>query len=196
MGSNKNGLTRQRVVAAAEACFARHGVRRTSMVDIADELGVTRQTVYRLFDSKTAILEYMANKRIIVLARKLEADFKNFAVLEEALVEGSLKSVQAAREDTLLAEIFESSEDHDFEQFLFRGSPEIRDFMLRLWNPLIDEARKRGVLRLSISNDEAVEWIRNVHAMTALRSDYDDTRQRGMFQKFLLPSLIQVSGEA
>lgn len=47
---------RHRVVAAAMLCVDRHGPSKTTMADVADELGVTRQTVYRLFPTTTDLL--------------------------------------------------------------------------------------------------------------------------------------------
>ena len=42
---------------AAREILARHGIRRTSMSDIADAAGVSRQTLYSRFDSKEGILQ-------------------------------------------------------------------------------------------------------------------------------------------
>jgi AcrR family transcriptional regulator len=42
---------RDRIISAAMRCIDRHGPTKTSLSDVAAELGVTRQTVYRLFAS-------------------------------------------------------------------------------------------------------------------------------------------------
>lgn len=42
---------RDRIIAAAMRCIDRHGPTKTGLSDVATELGVTRQTVYRLFPS-------------------------------------------------------------------------------------------------------------------------------------------------
>ncbi|HVT65755.1 MAG TPA: helix-turn-helix domain-containing protein [Mycobacteriales bacterium] len=42
---------RDRIISAAMRCIDRHGPTKTSLSDVAAELGVTRQTVYRLFPS-------------------------------------------------------------------------------------------------------------------------------------------------
>lgn len=41
---------------AAQAVFARYGVRKTTMNDIAREAGVARQTLYNAYPSKEAVL--------------------------------------------------------------------------------------------------------------------------------------------
>jgi AcrR family transcriptional regulator len=42
---------RERIIAAAMRCLDRYGAGKTGLSDVAAELGVTRQTVYRLFPS-------------------------------------------------------------------------------------------------------------------------------------------------
>jgi AcrR family transcriptional regulator len=42
---------RERIIAAAMRCLDRYGAAKTGLSDVAAELGVTRQTVYRLFPS-------------------------------------------------------------------------------------------------------------------------------------------------
>ena len=44
--------TRQRIQEVARDLFARHGVQRTSLQDIADELGITKPALYYHFTSR------------------------------------------------------------------------------------------------------------------------------------------------
>ncbi|WP_344236544.1 TetR/AcrR family transcriptional regulator [Actinocorallia libanotica] len=50
------GEARQRILEAANRCLERYGPVKTSLSDVAAELGVTRQTVYRHFPSTTDLL--------------------------------------------------------------------------------------------------------------------------------------------
>ena len=47
---------RRRILEAANRCLDRYGPAKTSLSDVAAELGVTRQTVYRHFPSTTDLL--------------------------------------------------------------------------------------------------------------------------------------------
>src|ERR1700751_5736008 len=47
---------RERIVAAAERCIDRHGVRKTTMDDIASEVGLSRPSVYRYFADRDDLL--------------------------------------------------------------------------------------------------------------------------------------------
>ena len=53
------GATRARILAAAREHFFAHGFRRVTMDDLAQELGMSKKTLYAHFPSKTALLEAM-----------------------------------------------------------------------------------------------------------------------------------------
>jgi len=41
---------------AAERCLQRHGIRRTTMVEVADEAGLSRAWLYRHYPDKASLL--------------------------------------------------------------------------------------------------------------------------------------------
>jgi AcrR family transcriptional regulator len=190
LASNKNPLTKAEVIEAAISCIERFGVAKTSMTDVARVLGVTRQTVHRLFETRNELIEAVADIRIEKLARQLARDFAKFATTEEAIIEGTLLSLAVGRTDPILVEIQEQA-NHAVDQYMFRGSPKVQAVMLDIWGPVFDRARDAGHLRDGMNADQAVEWIRNVHAMLNMRSDYGDEQQREMLAKFVLPSLLK-----
>ena len=51
---------RERIIAAAKRCIDLYGPAKTTLSDVAAELGVTRQTVYRLFRSSDELLNAVA----------------------------------------------------------------------------------------------------------------------------------------
>jgi AcrR family transcriptional regulator len=51
---------RERIIAAAMRCIDRYGPEKTGLADVAAELGVTRQTVYRIFRSSDDLLASVA----------------------------------------------------------------------------------------------------------------------------------------
>src|SRR3954470_889369 len=75
--SRKNASIRQRIVDAARAHFFSHGFRNVTMDDLAEELGMSKKTLYAYFPAKIDLLE-------AVLAEKF------------ASVEATLKGVMRA----------------------------------------------------------------------------------------------------
>lgn len=192
MGSNKNPLTQQQVLDAAVDCIERFGVPKTSMIDVARTLGVTRQTVHRLFETRGALFQAVAEQRIEAAGVQLQKLFRDYDDISSALVHGSIASLTVARADKVLDDIQQQA-DHSVDQYMFRGSPRVQQLMIALWGPLLDKARREGKLRDGLDNDRAVEWIRNVHAMLMMRVDYSDEMKAGMLRDFLLPAILKQS---
>src|SRR5438876_11880615 len=78
--SRKRNSNRQRIVDAARGHFFRHGFRSVTLDDLAEELGISKKTLYAYFPGKFDLVE-------AVLADKLTA------------VEATLKEVTRAHPD-------------------------------------------------------------------------------------------------
>ena len=63
---------RQRIVEAARAHFFSHGFRSVTMDDLAEELGVSKKTLYAYFPGKTALLEAVLADKFASVEAKLE----------------------------------------------------------------------------------------------------------------------------
>jgi AcrR family transcriptional regulator len=188
--TGKPRVTKQRVADVAVECFTQYGVHRTSMSDIADKMGVARQTIYRLFESRLELLEFIATDRMRTLAENLNKDLIRCASLEESFEESMVLSLKLGRADTLLEEIIHQGGDAQFHKFKFGGTEQVLSLMLEFYGPLIQQARAQGRLNREISDKEAVEWISNVGAVLNLREDYDEVEHRRIIRKFLIPSLL------
>src|SRR6059058_6305723 len=62
----------QRIVEAARAHFFSHGFRSVTMDDLADELGISKKTLYAHFPSKIALLEAVLADKFASVEAKLE----------------------------------------------------------------------------------------------------------------------------
>jgi TetR/AcrR family transcriptional regulator, repressor for uid operon len=77
-----------RVVAAALEEFAEHGIRRTSMEDIARRAGVSRMTVFRRFASKQRLVEVVIAREVHRGMQELDLLWEGAETLEDRLVAG------------------------------------------------------------------------------------------------------------
>src|SRR5438445_13101687 len=68
----KADASRQLIVEAARAHFFSHGFRSVTMDDLANELGVSKKTLYSHFPSKIALLEAVLADKFAGLEAKLE----------------------------------------------------------------------------------------------------------------------------
>lgn len=55
---------RDQIIAAAHECFARYGYAKTTVADLAKEIGFSKAYIYRFFESKQAIGEAICGSRL------------------------------------------------------------------------------------------------------------------------------------
>jgi len=63
---------RHQILRAAMTCFARRGFHQTTMNDISAEAQISVGLIYRYFDSKDAVITFMASEHLDDLRRVLE----------------------------------------------------------------------------------------------------------------------------
>ena len=91
---NEEPAVLQRVVAAARRCFARYGVDRTTMQDIAKESGIGRTGVYRLGLTRPEITEAAIVTRLRELGEGIRPIADRDAPFVELLLETSIATVR------------------------------------------------------------------------------------------------------
>lgn len=62
---------RERILCAAQTCFAESGFHAASMATIADTAGMSPGLIYRYFESKNAIILAIIDKQLTVLRRRI-----------------------------------------------------------------------------------------------------------------------------
>lgn len=85
---------RQRIIDATDLCVIRHGVAKTTLSDVAGELGVTRQTVYRHFASISAIIAEVAAQGAESFFEQMIAHLRGITTPAEAVIEGMVFCVR------------------------------------------------------------------------------------------------------
>jgi AcrR family transcriptional regulator len=87
---------RQRIVDATARCVDRHGVAKTTLSDVAAELGVTRQTVYRHFGRISDIIGEVAAQGAEAFVDRMIAHLEGRGIGDpaEAVVEGMIFCVR------------------------------------------------------------------------------------------------------
>src|SRR6478752_7835906 len=70
--SHQSDFNRQRIVEAARAHFFRHGFRSVTMDDLAEELGISKKTLYAHFPGKIELLEAVLADKFAGVEAKLK----------------------------------------------------------------------------------------------------------------------------
>src|SRR4051794_34901520 len=85
---------RRRIVAAAAACVEQFGPAKTTLSDVASELGVTRQTVYRYYANLGDLLGAVAQNGIEDFAQRMAEHLARFSTPADVAIESVVWCVQ------------------------------------------------------------------------------------------------------
>jgi AcrR family transcriptional regulator len=147
-----------RLIEAAEACFLRLGVARTTIDDVAREAKVSRATVYRHVRDRDELV-------LAVFARQADRFLERMTADEaQSVGDGIVYAVREVPNQPLLLEVM-------------RNPP------AGAWEVCVDRARDRmgGVL-----DGDEVEWVlRTVLSFLLLPSDRDEEDLRAFVARFL-----------
>lgn len=87
-------LARERIIAATTRCIEQVGVPKTTLSLVAEEVGVTRQTVYRYFPSLDDLLSAVAESGAADFIDRMRAHLSTVATPIEVVVEATVFALQ------------------------------------------------------------------------------------------------------
>ena len=129
---------------ATSRCFARYGVRRTSVQDVAQELGVNRTTVYRQvgnIEQQAKLLAVRDSHRLLAsLPKRI-----SIPVDAAAVVEVLATLVREARAHPVMAKMLADERDL-IGSFVARDVPELMERATTAFAPLVTLAVGTGRL--------------------------------------------------
>src|ERR1700722_7462984 len=92
---------RERILAAAERCIDRHGIRKTTMDDVACEVGLSRPSVYRYFADRDDLLIELITRHARALVARARKSISRQGSLADQIVEPVLFAGVHGRRDPL-----------------------------------------------------------------------------------------------
>ena len=161
--------TRGRILDAAFRAVATFGLSRLTMDDVARLAGLSRQTVYRYFESKDALvvaLVYREEERFLDGARAAYAAHER---LEDAMRDATLFCLRTAREHPLLDRLLDSEPEVLLPYLTTRGA----GLVSRARAVLEDLAAGRGNVRPDLIHRTADLAVRAIVSYTVTPSDDD-----------------------
>jgi AcrR family transcriptional regulator len=183
---------RERLISATEACLARNGIRRTTVVQIANEAGVSRAWLYRHFPDKASLV-------VAALVRTDEqfwadAESRVSAVTGIAAQVGAAVTLSLQRRPGALLLRLRSEESDAFAAIVGRGLRELVPGMARFWHPYLEAARASGDVRADLDVERAAEWIiRIVVSLVTIPGEavnvHDPAGVVAFLEEFLTPGL-------
>jgi AcrR family transcriptional regulator len=182
---------KRRLVDAAESCFERYGVAKTSVEDIAEAAKVSRATVYRYFaGGRDELVHAVATREFDRFSAEHTRKTSRRLSFAEGLVEAVLFTVRAARERPKFAMAI-VPESAGLSSPIPGGAELVRGTIRTMLAPVIEQAKARGRARHDLDIDEAAEWtIRMIHSLLTLPSKRRIADERRFLHDFFIPAFL------
>jgi AcrR family transcriptional regulator len=107
---------RQRIVAAALTCVEKFGPAKTTLSDVATELGVTRQTVYRYYANLAELLGAVAQAGLEDFVDRMQRHLSTFSTPSDVAIESVVYAVQAIPHERHIGALFQAGETEVFSR--------------------------------------------------------------------------------
>jgi AcrR family transcriptional regulator len=177
---------------AAIRCLRDVGIRRTTMVRVADEAGLSRAWLYRHYPDKASLL----GAALIRQDEQFWAGAHALVSREEGLAAQVAQAVCYSRrqEPDALVLRLRASEPEACAAILGAGLRQAVPGMAVFWHPYLETARDRGAVRANLDIARAAEWvIRVVISLVTTTGDAvdadDPVSVRRFVDEFLVPGL-------
>jgi TetR/AcrR family fatty acid metabolism transcriptional regulator len=149
---------RERILAAAERIFARHGFFAAKVSDVAKEAGVADGTIYLYFKNKDDLLISLFERRMQQVNDALRAAVDKVKTPREQLRAFVKEYLQLVHDEPTAAEVL-TIELRQSSKFMKEyENPEFADF-LRLLGGIIAAAQEKGEIDSSIPAHVAARMI-------------------------------------
>jgi AcrR family transcriptional regulator len=180
---------RERILAAAERCIDRYGIRKTTMDDVASELGLSRPNVYRYFADRDDLLIELITRHARALCNRAHKSVSRRNSLTDQIVETVLYIADHARRDHLTRHVIEPDGTSLGRRLITSGTSE----MLRaeLWDPYLDAAVANDELPPGLPRSDIHLWLGNVTKIVMRGLDDGDgdlKRYRSILRRFAAPA--------
>ena len=128
-----------RVLDATKACCERWGIHKVTIDDVANQAGVSRATLYRLFPGgKDVLFEALRLRELEDFFTRLTARVEGAIDLEDLLVRAVVAATHELRDNRHLSNMLASEPGDTLSQLTVEGLPRIMRVATVFLAPLVD----------------------------------------------------------
>jgi len=171
--------TLDKALAAAQRCFVRFGLEKTTMEDIASEAGLSRATIYRYFNSKIEIAEEIGLRGVAAINATVVSQIVPITDPVARLVEAIATSIEFVTQDVYMRGLL-TGEMRPVMQGLRKHSQGIDELTRARYEPLLFAAIQTGELSADLAVDEVIDWIMLVEVALITRDTPDAFGAEGL----------------
>lgn len=187
---------RTAILGAAESCFARYGITKTTMEDVARAASVSRATVYRYFTDRDSLVAESVTRRARANMGPARAGIARWTAIEDKLVEGICEDIRKGMLDPMMHRLV-SPEEMILSTALLTDSGRAVELTYELWEPVLAAAQRTGEIRPELDLRLVCEWISEIEIMYISRGAEEASsldRVREKIRAFVVPALVTDAG--
>jgi AcrR family transcriptional regulator len=180
---------RERILAAAERCIDRHGIRKTTMDDVACEVGLSRPSVYRYFADRDDLLIELITRHARALLERTRKSVSRQSSLPDQIVETVLYTAEHARRDPLTRHVIDPDGTSLGRRMNASGTTEM--MRAEMWDPVLDTGVANNELPPGLPRSDIHLWLGNITVMVMRGledGDGDVRRYRSILRRFVVPA--------
>ncbi|ODR24667.1 MULTISPECIES: TetR/AcrR family transcriptional regulator [Mycolicibacterium] len=176
---------RERLLAAAETCYAERGLARTRMSDIANKAGVHRRTVYDYFPTKDALLAASFVRAIGAVLEASQPCWDTGEPFLQQLVNATAVGLRAARNSPTMALLI-GAEDMGRTFHAAEASESWSQNLAEALGQRIESAMAAGEVRDDLSAETMAHWVTRIaFSLVAEPGRPEDGGDEGLIRAFL-----------
>ncbi len=181
---------RERLLAAADACYADKGPVRTRMSDIARRAGVHRSTVYYYFSNKDALLAASFVRVLAATTEAVEQCWQTDDPFLDQLVAACLRGTDVARSSPIMRSLIEEHQALGAAYHAAEGSELWRAKLADALVRRLEAAAASGEIRRDLPADTLARWIVRINfSLIAEPAKPEDGGDEGVLRNLLVASL-------
>lgn len=180
---------RSAIVAAAEECFRRYGLAKTTMEDVAKAASMSRATVYRHFSDRDALVTEVVVRHARHAMEPTRAFVGKWRKLSDKVVEGVLYQVRLGLGDPVMEHLMTLG----FSDRFLGTSGVAVELTYEMWQPILAKAQEKGQMRADVDLHDAAAWLAQVAWMLVAQhknAPEDRDAQERLLHTFLVPAFL------
>ena len=187
---------RERILAAAERCIDRHGIRKTTMDDVAGEVGLSRPSVYRYFADRDDLLIELITRHARALLGRARKSISRQSSLPDQLVQIVLYTAEHGRRDPLTRHCIDPDGTSLGRRMIASGTTEM--MRAEMWDPILDAAVANNELPVGLPRLDIHLWLGDITKMVMRGledGDGDLRRYRSILRRFVVPAFASAKAQ-
>jgi AcrR family transcriptional regulator len=188
---------RERILAAAERCIDRHGIRKTTMDDVACEVGLSRPSVYRYFADRDDLLIELITRHARELLGRARKSISRQSSLPDQIVQTVLYTAEHGRRDPMTRHCIDPDGTSLGRRMIASGTTEM--MRAEMWDPILDAAVANNELPVGLPRLDIHLWLGDVTKMVMRGledGEADVRRYRSILRRFVVPAFIGADAPA